>query len=395
MVEPSAVPAEVLAEISAGAAADAGGLASSLLGDFLDVLSHAATTGVPIGAIQLRSYRTLGDTAARQGVALRALLELYLSATRRLWRDLPPILNAEVHPQAVVVAGDVMLHAVDAVVASLTEGYQLARRSLVRAQESARREFIDDLLNGATDVVGLLQRAQGFGLDLAGPHAVATVLAERFVDDANPVLRTVERAILGIKGDAQALLASKEGRLVTVFPAPDRDAITHVVDQISKTLDTGARSGGLGKWQLGLGRAGVGADGVVSSYRESLEALALADRLALDAKVIDAQDLLVYQVLLRDRVALVDLVESTLATLRAARGGPAPLLETLTAYFACGGNTSASARDLHLSVRAVTYRLDRVRELTGLDPNSPDERFRLHVAVLGARLLRWPTTVPV
>jgi DNA-binding PucR family transcriptional regulator len=42
-------------------------------------------------------------------------------------------------------------------------------------------------------------------------------------------------------------------------------------------------------------------------------------------------------------------------------------------------------------VRAVTYRLDRVRELTGLDPNRPDDRFTLHVAVLGAQLLDWPT----
>ena len=54
----------------------------------------------------------------------------------------------------VVAAGEVMLHAVDDVVAALAEGYQLARRALVRAQESARREFIDDLLAGTADVVG-------------------------------------------------------------------------------------------------------------------------------------------------------------------------------------------------------------------------------------------------
>ena len=138
-------------------------------------------------------------------------------------------------------------------------------------------------------------------------------------------------------------------------------------------------------------RPGVGADGVVSSYRESLDALALAERLGLDTAVIDARDLLVYQVLLRDRPALVDLVESTLTALRSARGGAAPLLDTLASYFAAGGNAARTARDLHLSVRAVTYRLDRVRELTGLDPNRTDDRFTLHVAVLGAQLLDWPT----
>jgi len=38
----------------------------------------------------------------------------------------------------------------------------------------------------------------------------------------------------------------------------------------------------------------------------------------------------------------------------------------------------------------VTYRLDRVRSLTGYDPTDPDARFTLHAAVLGARLLGWP-----
>jgi sugar diacid utilization regulator len=284
-----------------------------------------------------------------------------------------------------------MLHAVDDVVAALAEGYQLARRALVRAQESERREFIDDLLNGATDVVGVLHRATGFGLDLAGPHAVATVRAERSFTDGLPLIAALERSILGLKGDAQALLASKEGRLVVVFAAPDRAAVSHVVGQLAATLGK-ARTGrtSVGDWQLGVGRAGTGADGVVSSYRESVDALDLAERLELATPVVDARDLLVYQVLLRDRATLADLVESTLGSLPQARGGAAPLVATLAAYFAAGGNTAACARQLHLSVRAVTYRLDRIRALTGLDPDRPDDRFALHVAVLGARLLRWP-----
>lgn len=382
---PDPLPADVLAEVAAGGSADAGGVRAELLGDFLSVLSIAVDAGTPVSAKQLRTYSGLGAEAARSGVALRALLDLYLSAAWRLWRHLPPVANAARDPSAVVVAGEVMLHAVDDVVASLAEGFQLAQRSLVRAQESARREFVDDLLNGATDVVSLLRRASGFGIDLSGPHAVATVRARRPFDDSMPVIRTMERAVQGSKGDAHALLASKDGRLVVVFAAPDRAAVTHVISRMSRSL--GARRATA--WQLGVGRAAVGADGVVSSYRESLDALALADRLGLDSAVIDARDLLVYQVLLRDRAALLDLVNDTLAPLRSARGGAEPLLATLAAYLDSGANAAQCARALHLSVRAVTYRLDRVRSLTGLDPHSAEGRFSLHVAVLGARLLDW------
>jgi DNA-binding PucR family transcriptional regulator len=38
----------------------------------------------------------------------------------------------------------------------------------------------------------------------------------------------------------------------------------------------------------------------------------------------------------------------------------------------------------------VTYRLARVAALTGYHPSRPDQRFALHAAVLGARLLGWP-----
>ncbi len=105
-----------------------------------------------------------------------------------------------------------------------------------------------------------------------------------------------------------------------------------------------------------------------------------------------ARDLLAYRVLLRDRVGLADLVEDTLGPLRTVRGGAQPLIDTVLAYVDAGGNAAAAARRLHLSVRAVTYRLDRVRELTGLDPNAGSDRFPLHVAALGARLTGWPNT---
>ena len=63
-----------------------------------------------------------------------------------------------------------------------------------------------------------------------------------------------------------------------------------------------------------------------------------------------------------------------LAPLARARGGAGPLLATLEAYYACGGVAAQAARRLHLSVRAVTYRLARIKELTGSDPGDPAGR---------------------
>jgi sugar diacid utilization regulator len=372
-----------------------------LLGDFLDVISSAVCDGKPLQRRQLHRFRGRGEEAAGQGVALRALLDLYLSSAWRLWRELPAVIAAQSDPNAVVAAGEVMLRAVDDAVAELTEGFQLAQRSLVRSQVSARREFVDDLLTGGADVVGLLARASSFGLHLSGPHSVAVVTASREFTDDNPLLRAVERAVLGSKGDADALVASKSGKLVIVFAAPDREAIDHVLRGIRLALESGTDGAGRVQlqrramdvaWQIAVGRPRTTAAGVVASYREALDALDLAQRLSLDSRVIDARDLLVYRVLVNDRPAVTDLIQTLLTPLLEARGGAEPMVDTLLAYFAAGGNTAKTARDLHLSVRAVTYRLDRIRELTGQNVNDPGDAFALHAAVLGARLLDWPRT---
>lgn len=378
---------ELLAQVAAAGASDAGGLPVSLLGDFLPVVVGAVAAGEPLTRAQLQPYESFGDAAARRGVALPALLDLYSSAAWRLWRHLPPVVDAHADPTGVVAAGEVMLRAVDDVVAALAEGFQAAQRSLLRAQESARREFVDDLLTGGVGAVSVLQRASAFGLHLSGLHAVAVVQAARPFVDGTALIAALERAVLAGTGDAEALVASKEGRLIVVFPAPDRDAINAVIDRLTAAL--GLRSSA-DRWRIGLSRPTAGAEGVVASYQEARDSLSLGDRLGLADAVIDARELLVYHVVLRDRAAITDLVATVLTPLKDARGGAGPLLDTLAAYFAAGGNAAGAARALHLSVRAVTYRLDRVRELTGHDAVQPAERFALQVAVLGAQMLNWP-----
>ena len=113
-------------------------------------------------------------------------------------------------------------------------------------------------------------------------------------------------------------------------------------------------------------------------------------RLALEAELARGWLVESYRVLARDQPALVDLVHAVLNPLTTARGGAAPLVETLAAYFECGCVATTTATTLHLSVRAVTYRLQRVKTLTGFDPLDPAHRYTLQTAVLGAQVLDWP-----
>jgi sugar diacid utilization regulator len=226
--------------------------------------------------------------------------------------------------------------------------------------------------------------AERFGLRLVGQLTVAAARADRGFVNGDPATRRVESALLKRFGARDVLVTTKEGLLVCVALATAAEVLHEFARLVEDAV--GARD----QWCVGIGRPHAGPIGVVRSYEEARETVELAASLGLTGRVLNTTDLLVFQVLLRDRVAIINLVATVLGPLAQARGGAKPLLDTLAAYFAAGGVTAAAARRLYLSVRAVTYRLNRIKKLTDKDVNDPTERFTLEAAVLGARLLDWP-----
>ena len=63
------------------------------------------------------------------------------------------------------------------------------------------------------------------------------------------------------------------------------------------------------------------------------------------------------------------------------------LVETLEAYLREGGAGSAAAKALHIHRTTLYYRLDRVREITGLDLDDGDVRMALQLGLGAHRLL--------
>ncbi|WP_282700369.1 helix-turn-helix domain-containing protein [Streptomyces sp. CC219B] len=336
---------------------------------YAGILADTSATGRRLTREELDSRRLLGERAAEDGLGLRVLVAAYMAETRANW------------PKHNGTSADAVLAAASQALDAFAEGYERAQRHAVRQEEAARREFIDDLLYGRSDLGLLAQRAERYGLRLSYEHAVAVARGRAVYDEGDPVPREVERALIGRFGDRSILLTTKDGRMVCIAPGNQDEVLVHFAKQAHAATDGG---------QVAIGRPQPGAAGVVQSYEEALNALDLADRLELDDPVLRASELLVYPVLTRDRQAMADLVISALGPLRDARGGAEPLLDTLTAYFDSGCVAAEAARRLSLSVRALTYRLDRIHKLTGANPADPVHRYTLQTAVIGARLLDWP-----
>jgi len=384
-----------LGDVANGASRDAGGVPVELLGEYLPLLADAAVHGRRPRRRELDAVGQLGRLAAEQGISAGRVVQLYLSAARRLWQDLPMVVRSR-DREAVRAAATAVLHVIDEAVATLAEGYAVARRDLVRREVSLRRELIDDLLRGDSDLGTLVERAEPFGLDLARVHQVALAAPSRRLPDADAAISALEAVMFDRLGDRDVLVATKDGLLVVLAPAdaaaggrisPGLQASNELGRLMHRELSRLPRGR---PWRVAVGRAHPGLYGIARSYEEAREGLTMAGRLHVDNPVVNAHDLLIYRVLLRDQPAIVDLVHAVLSPLVQARGGAGPLLATLEAYFDTGGVATESAKRLHVSVRTVTYRLARVNALTGYDPTNPAHRFTLQAAVLGAKVLNWP-----
>ncbi|MCX4512184.1 helix-turn-helix domain-containing protein [Streptomyces sp. NBC_01619] len=330
------------------------------------ILAEVAATGRRLNRDEVQSRRALGEKAAEAGHSLRTLVGEHLAATRAAWPN---------------TAADTVLVAVEQAIDAFAEGYERAQRLAVRQEEAARREFIDDLLYGGSDLGRLAERAERFGLWLSHAHAVAVAGDPASYDETGSVLRRVEQAVFTRFADRRILLTTKDGRLVCIAPGDQDEILAFFAKHAHAATDGG---------QVAIGRPHPGPGGVVHSYEEALNALDLAARMNLDSPVLRAADLLVFPVLARDRAAMTDLIGSVLGPLQRARGGAGPLLDTLNVYFDAGCVAAEAARRLNLSVRALTYRLARIHSLTGSDPADPMQRYTLQTAVIGARFLDWP-----
>ncbi|MDN3294002.1 helix-turn-helix domain-containing protein [Streptomyces ficellus] len=355
---------------------------ADLAGRCLRILARIREDGGRLRDDEADILRELAAAAAEHSVALRSVIDDWLTAACQVWPEVPEQIKvtAEGHSPGGCPPA---LEAIRDMTVALTEGYETGHRAAIRREEAMRREFVDDLLDGRTGLGQLAERAERFALRLAGLHTVAVARAATAFRAGDVPTRYVEDAMTAAFSVRDVFITTKDSLLVCVASASEADVPARFAAHVG---NAGARG-----CQVAVSRPRPGPSGIVRSYQEARSTLDLADRLGLDSRVVDASSLLVFQVLGRDRAAITDLVATVLGALEAGRGGPRPLLETLTAYFSTGCVNTTTAHRLGVSVRTVSYRLARIRQLTGYDPTDPDQRYILQTATLGARLLGWPS----
>ncbi|GEL21483.1 hypothetical protein PSU4_04370 [Pseudonocardia sulfidoxydans NBRC 16205] len=214
------------------------------------------------------------------------------------------------------------------------------------------RDLAVDLVTGAGRDVDLRDRARALGHDLTRPHTV--VLLDK-------VTAATRRALGG-----GVLVGEDSGSVVALVPDSERSALV--------TALTGAGERAV------VGRTVTDTGEFPVAWRIVRTAAALTD-----ARVVDLEELGVATLLLETGTPdglrrLADRLLGPLERHDAQRS--TELVATVRAWLDAGGSTGAAARALHVHPHTVGYRLRRVAELTGLDPQRADDVFELRAAVM-------------
>ncbi|MDK3257897.1 PucR family transcriptional regulator [Blastococcus capsensis] len=269
----------------------------------------------------------------------------------------------------------------------------LRLRSVQRAKEQARGDFVHGLLHGrfatAEDISARAAHYEfpvrsWFGVAVASGMAVpADVdsparLQQVGVQAARLLPEQGRHTQAAMVGDVLVVVreAARRGTMGTpeaaVAAIGDYAAALH--QYLSRRKDQGGRP-----VRVTYGRPVVGALAIPDSYREARMAHGLQQRLGLPA-VCGFQELRVHAVL--EDVAGSRTGRSYATDLLAPLRDPATgeLEATVLAYIAAGGNVNAASRDLHIHRNTMLYKLDRASRLLGMDLRQAENQFAVWLA---------------
>ncbi|HEU4975016.1 MAG TPA: helix-turn-helix domain-containing protein [Baekduia sp.] len=274
-------------------------------------------------------------------------------------------------------------------------------RAPARASARAVGQFLQDLLGRRlADREAVLERAADVGLELAGGATVVVVRAQLHVPAEegwrDRVVAVAERGARAVAPPAVAAPSARPdatgAEAVLLLPGGDAATADRACDAVVRELQAA-----LPGHSFALGRSRLAAD-PADLGRAANEALLAANVAEGGAEPEEGHRLLAfddtgaYRLLLsamsEDPAELQRFYAETVEPLVAYdEQYETDLVATVEAFLEADGNVAGTAQRMFTHRHTIRYRLERVRELSGLDVGSTDGREKLSLGLKAMRVL--------
>ncbi|MCK8816333.1 helix-turn-helix domain-containing protein [Natroniella sulfidigena] len=270
----------------------------------------------------------------------------------------------------------------------LQQNFYLKR---LQFKEQAEEEFIKKLLDKKVDLTDqiLKNRAESMGYRLDGEYIILLLeLSNLWEGLLKNLQQNIDTKLQKIKQEIQdkvqtfydqsekVKVAHWEGEQFVILRIEMIDGqrsrfseqeAERLVEYLSSTTDF--------RCKIGVGDDKKGLDSVRESFEEALTALELGKKFYNKEEVYYYDDLLIED--LASSLS-IDLRSKLTSDLPLAE----PLAETLQVYFANDLNVSQTANQLFLHRNSILYRLNQIKEQTGLDPKKFTDLIKLKLGLL-------------
>jgi len=231
----------------------------------------------------------------------------------------------------------------------------------------------------------LPQRAWVMVLEPDDDETEAALVAPGRPDRLDAALSGIVRSRLP---DALTLVRSSSA----VFLVPDEIAADlAAIEKLAAQILAGAAAVMKpGSASVGIGNLASSVGELARSHLEARQALRLTRRAGGRGRVASYRSLGAFRLLLevQSPEALRRFVDELLGTLlKYAQSRDTPLLETLEALSAARWVRRAAARNLGIHINSMSYRVERIQALTGLQLDDPETRVAISIALRARTML--------
>ncbi|RKD31674.1 CdaR family transcriptional regulator [Thermohalobacter berrensis] len=271
----------------------------------------------------------------------------------------------------------------------------LKKLSVSEVENRYKSEYLEDLISlDKKRKKKALERASFFNLGLDNIYVVSIINLinshmgkdKLSTDEVQQTISGIIRAIKDLmnKLDIKGFVSSKTDSIRILLFDSDGERLTMKIGQIrqniKKVLDNKITNL---EYRAGFGRPYKGLENVYKSYTDAIKAIHAGEILG-ESKITSFNELGIYKLLCNDN--LKDEMEifynETLKILvEYDKNKSTELVKTLESYFKYNGNLKQMSKALFTHYNTVLYRIQRIKEITGMDLDNAEDRLNLQIAL--------------
>jgi PucR family transcriptional regulator, purine catabolism regulatory protein len=268
--------------------------------------------------------------------------------------------------------------------------------AVAEVEKKYKNDLIEELISGRIQSINAIyEKANVIGWDLKGPFAAVLFKINRFTDSVSKQNSGLSDRSHFLLHEAihhylpNGIISNKSNLFIVLWKVEQTSkndsswmheiketsqAIQQLINKQFKEIAV----------QVGIGGAVSTITEIPKSYREAHDALDLGETLNGLESITAFSELGIFRLLrhIKDSPALIQFIPHSLKELLDyQQANQADLLKTLQTFLECNQNVAQTAKLLFIHYKTVVYRMDRIKEITGMDFNDSEEMLSVRVGL--------------